>query len=73
MKESLSVTSAVEALIIMIMGDSIRTAKENATPNAARLNLGSANRAIIADSTGPSAAIISQVAARGIQKKKIRL
>ena len=72
-KESLSITNAVEALIIMMMGDSISTAKENAIPKAAKLNFGAANRAITAANTGPSAAIMSQVAAKGTQKKKIRL
>jgi hypothetical protein len=72
-KESLFFARAVDALIIIIMGDSIRTAKENATPYAAKLYLGSARRAIIAARKGPSAAIISQVEARGIQKRKIFL
>ncbi len=59
--------------MFIIMGASIRTAKENATPYAAKLYLGSARRAIIAARKGPSAAIISQVEARGIQKRKIFL
>lgn len=70
-KEAQSFTSAVEALNIMITGASTISAKENATPYAARLNLGSAILAIIADNNGPSVAIIIQVAARGIQKTKI--
>ena len=44
-----------------------------ATPQAARLNLGSGSRAIMAARNGPSAAIMSHVAARGAQKKKIDL
>jgi len=59
--------------MIMMMGDSTRTARENATPKAAKLSFGTAKRAIIAEISGPSTAIINQVAANGTQKKKIRL
>ncbi len=62
-----SLTSAVDAVIIIMMGDSTINAKENATPYAARLNLGSGRRAMIAAIKGPSVAIISHVAASGAQ------
>ena len=55
--------------MIMITGDSIRIAKANATPWAARLIVGSGRRAIMAARKGPSAAIISQVADSGDQNR----
>jgi hypothetical protein len=73
MYESLSFARAVDALMIMMTGASMNTAKEKATPNAARLNLGFASLAMIAARKGPSVAIISHVAASGIQKKNIFL
>ena len=66
-------TSAVDAVINNIIGDSIINANENATPYAAKLNSGFAIRAIIAERNGPSTDIISQVAESGIQKRKILL
>ena len=66
-----SLTSAVEALMIIIIGASISKASENATPKAARLNLGSGSLAMMAAKKGPSTAIINQVAASGTQKEKI--
>jgi hypothetical protein len=71
--EFLSFARAVDALMIMMTGASMNTAKENATPNAARLNLGFASLAMMAARKGPSMAIISHVAASGIQKKNIFL
>ena len=67
-----SSTSAVEALISMMTGDSTMIAKANATPNAARLGAASGSRAMIAARYGPSIAIISHVPASGSQKTKIR-
>src|SRR5690606_17690810 len=64
-------TSAVAALISMMTGDSTRTASANATPWAARLNVGSGSRAMTDARNGPSDAIITHVAARGSQKKRI--
>ena len=72
-KEFLSLTSAVDALMIMMIGASTRRAIEKAIPYAARLNFGSFNLAIMAARKGPSVAIMSQVAARGIQKINIFL
>ena len=63
--------SAVEALISIIMGDSISMANDPAIPKAARLNFASFNRAIKAMRIGCSKAIISQVSARGTQKREI--
>jgi hypothetical protein len=57
----------------MIIGASAIKAKENATPNAARLNLGPGSRAIIAVKKGFSTAIINHVAANGYQKTNICL
>ena len=71
LNESLSLTKAVEALIIIITGASIINANAYATPYAARLNFGSANLAINAARKGPSTAIINQVAPSGIQKVNI--
>jgi hypothetical protein len=73
LKEYLSLTSAVDADIIMITGASTIKASAKATPYAARLNLGSANRAINADKNGPSTDIINQVAPRGSQNRNIFL
>jgi hypothetical protein len=53
----------------MITGASIRIASANATPWAARLNVGSGSRAITAARNGPSVAIMTQVAAKGAQKR----
>ena len=53
------------------MGASIISAKEKAIPYDARLNLGSANRAISAERYGPSMDIINHVAANGIQNANI--
>ena len=64
---------AVEALINIIMGDSIIIANDPAIPKAARLNFASFNRAIKAIRNGCSIAIISQVRANGPQKRKILL
>ena len=58
--------------MIMITGASMSMAKAIATPQAARLSLGSARRAMRAATNGPSAAIMSQVAARGAQKRAMR-
>ena len=66
-----SSTSAVEALMSMMTGASIRIAKAKATPCAARLNLASARRAMTAARNGPSVAIMIQVAASGTQKRKM--
>jgi hypothetical protein len=63
----------VEALMSMMIGASMSTPKEKATPKAARLNLGSMSLAMIAARIGPSAAIINHVAASGTQKIKIFL
>ena len=57
----------------MMTGASMRMASANATPWAARLNLGSASRAMRAARNGPSIAIITHVAASGSQKKKMYL
>ena len=64
-------TTDVAALINMMTGASIRIARANATPCAARLNVGSGSRAMIAARNGPSDAIITQVAARGAQNLKM--
>ena len=66
------VTSAVDALISIIIGASMIMANDPAIPKAARLNLASLSLAIKAISKGCSKAIISQVSARGPQKSKIR-
>ncbi|OQB55589.1 MAG: hypothetical protein BWX98_02031 [Candidatus Aminicenantes bacterium ADurb.Bin147] len=66
-KAILSWTKALEAESIMTMGDSTIQASDVATPKAARLILGSAKRAMIAATKGPSTAIISQVAWSGSQ------
>ncbi len=71
-RESRSRTRAVAAAMIMITGASSSRAKDRDTPNAARLYWGSARRAIRAARNGPSTAIISQVAARGSQKRNTR-
>ena len=71
LKEKLSLTNAVEALIIIITGASIISANANATPYAARLYIGSSNLAINADRKGPSTDIINHVAANGSQKTNI--
>ena len=55
----------------MMTGASMMMAKANATPNAARLTVGSARRAMNAARYGPSIAIISQVLASGSQKRRI--
>ena len=55
----------------MITGASIRIANANATPCAARLNFGSARRAMTAARNGPSTAIIIHVAASGSQNSRI--
>ena len=47
-KLAASSTSAVEALISMMTGDSMMMANANATPNAARLAVASGNRAMMA-------------------------
>jgi hypothetical protein len=65
------VTTAVEALISMIMGDSIMVANDPAIPKAARLNLASRSRAMNEIRNGCSKAIISHVRASGPQKRKI--
>jgi hypothetical protein len=59
--------------MIMMIGASMIRANENATPQAARLNFGSANLAMIAARKGPSKAIINQVAASGSQNIEIFL
>ena len=64
-------TRAVDADMIIMIGASTIRAKENATPYAARLNLGSAILAITAAISGPSVDIISHVAANGSQNLKI--
>ena len=56
----------------MMTGPSARIAIAKATPYAARLILGSGSRAMVAARSGPSTAIMSQVAARGDQKRVIR-
>ena len=61
-------STAVSSIMI---GDSTSHASENATPYAARLNAASGMRAMIAATYGPSADIISHVAARGSQKTRI--
>jgi hypothetical protein len=55
----------------MMTGASMRIATANATPWAARLNVGSGSRAMTAARNGPSDAIITHVAANGAQKKRI--
>ena len=64
-------TRAVEALISIIIGDSIIMANDPAIPKAARLYFASFNLAIKAMRKGCSKAIISQVSASGPQKRKI--
>jgi hypothetical protein len=66
-----SVARAVDADMIMMTGASTRIAHAYATPWAARLNLGSARRAMTAASSGPSTDIMSHVAASGTQKRKM--
>ena len=73
LKDNLSLTKAVEALIIIITGASIISANEKATPKAAKLYFGSGKRAIIAAINGPSNDIINQVAASGSQNLNIFL
>ena len=68
-----SSTNEIEALSIIIIGDSTTKAKEYATPNAARLNFGKGIRAIMDAINGPSTPIINQVAAKGSQKIRIFL
>ena len=70
--DALPWTSAAAALMIMMIGASTSIASENATPNAARLNLASGNRAISAVRNGPSSDIISHVAASGSQNTAMR-
>jgi hypothetical protein len=71
MKLTRSFTRDVAALMSMITGASIRIASAKATPCAARLYVGSGSRAIIAAKNGPSEAIMTQVAAKGTQKRRI--
>src|SRR5512143_476290 len=59
--------------MMRMMGDSRSMANAKATPYAARLNLGSARRAITAAMKGPSRDIIIHVEARGHQNWRIRL
>ena len=66
-----SSASAVEALMIMMTGASMRSAKAKATPYAARLKRGSGRRAMTAARNGPSTDIMIQVAASGSQKRKM--
>ena len=61
------------ALSIMMIGDSKNMPSEKATPKAARLNVGSPRRAMMAAMKGPSTPIISQVEKRGSQKAAIFL
>ena len=56
----------------MMIGDSTIQARAEATANAARFSLGTGRRAMTAARNGPSAAIISQVAWRGSQKRAMR-
>ena len=65
------VTSATEALKIMITGASMIRANENATPKAAKLTFESGSLAIRAVTKGSSHAIINQVSANGTQKRII--
>ena len=56
----------------MMIGDSTIQARAVATAKAARFSLGAARRAMTAATNGPSAAIISQVASSGSQKRAMR-
>ena len=69
--DSLSLTRAVDALRSIIMGASMKSARENATPNAARLISGFASRAMSAITVGNSSDIISHVDANGTQNFRI--
>jgi hypothetical protein len=57
--------------MIMMTGASTRIAMAKATPQAARLYLGSGRRAMTAARKGPYSAIINHVRASGTQKMKI--
>ena len=70
---SRSATSAVEALMIRMMGDSKSMPKGKATPKAAKLRVGSARRAITAAMKGPSTAISSHAASSGSHARRTRL
>ena len=66
--------SAVDAARSMMMGDSITSASGNTMPlYAAMCTSGSAKRATTALSSGSSAPMRSQLAARGSHVRKIRV
>ncbi len=71
--EYLPLTSAVDAVISIIIGASTIRANEPAIPKAARLYLASPSLAIKAIRKGCSKDIISHVRARGTQKRNIFL